>query len=205
MTPLKLPRPRKGKLPFREAIALDYLATLDRSSDAIADLSREALAAAMRVAPAELDETLFSLQSRGRILLGVRHFAISSRLSAKLKQERDRNRQRQLYGNSRQGSLSADWSLHRRAALIFPALRGPVSRPETYNRPAAFEPLLKQHPHHHKRECPADVEILTEACYPGELSTVLTFIEEQASANRTPVLLYTRKAIYVGVRRAPKR
>lgn len=205
MTPLKLPRPRKGKLPFREAIALEYLGILDRSPDAIAELSREALAASLRVEPAELEETLSSLLSRGRILLGSKHFAISSRLSTKLKQERDRNRQRLLYGRARHGALSADWSLHRRAAQLFPALRGPVSRPDTYNRPAAFEPLLKLHPHHHKRDCPADVEILTEACYPGELSTVLTFIEEQRSANRTPVLLYTRKAIYVGVRRAAKR
>ncbi|MCW1915981.1 hypothetical protein OJ996_20505 [Luteolibacter sp. GHJ8] len=80
-----------------------------------------------------------------------------------------------------------------------------MERPASYNRPASFESLLKSYDHFHKRQCPADVEILTEACYPGELSTVLTFIEEQKSANRTPVLLYTRKAVYVGVRRVPKR
>lgn len=204
-TPLKLPRPTRGQVPLRDAILLEYLGILDRSPDAIAELSVEGIAHALRVPADQVKDGLSSLVSRGRILLGGNHFAISSRLSTKLKQERDRNRQRLLYSRSNGTALAADWSIHRRAAKLFPSLRGPTLRSENYNRPAAFEPLLREHPHYHKRDCPADVEILTEACYPGELATVLTFIEEQRSANRTPVLLYTRKALYVGVRRAPKR
>ena len=144
-----------------------------------------------------------SLSSRRVVLLGTNHFAILSQLSDALKKERDRNRWRAKVT----GHLAAkpDWSLRSRVLQLFPALRGPVDRPDSYNRPAAFEALLKEHPHHHKNKCPADVEILTDACYPGELTTVLTLIEEQRSANRTPVLLFTRKAVYVGVRRHAKR
>lgn len=205
MTALKLPRPRLGKLPLREALALEALGILDRSPDGIAELSRETLATSLRLDAADLQEVLSSLVSRGRILLTTKHFAISSRLSAKLKQERDRNRQRLIYGRQRSGSLAVEWPVRSRAAKVFPALRGPVDRPESYNRPAAFEALLQKFPAHHRRDCPADVEVRTEACYPGELQSVLTFIAEQESANRTVVLLYTRKAVYVGVRVAPKR
>jgi len=199
MTPLKLPRPYKPKLAFREAAVLDCLKTLDREQNGIVATDAEQLAAILSIPLNSSEESIMLLNRCNCIALGSKHVAILLQLSRALRLERERNRIRCKRGRS------GDWHLHRRAAQLFPALRGPVSRPETYNRPAAFEPLLKQHPHYHKRACPADVEILTEACYPGELSTVLTFIEEQASANRTPVLLYTRKAIYVGVRRAPKR
>lgn len=204
MTTLKLPRPRKGHMDTVEKLTLDVLGLLDRSRDGIADLSVDAMAASLRSNVDEIKETLTSLEARGRILLAPKHFAITSRLSRNLKLERDRNRQRELIASG-QHHARADWSLHKRAQQIFPALRSPVERPASYNRPAAFEKLLSEHASHHRRDCPANVEIVSEACYPGELSTVLTMIEEQRSAHRTVVLLYTRKALYLGVQRAPKR
>lgn len=147
---------------------------------------------------------LSSLKSRRLILLTENHFAISSQLSKALKLERDRNRQR-ARGSADPSHLAPSWELHEKVRRLFPSVRARIDRPESYTLPAAFAPLLAGHPHHHKNRCPADVEILTEACYAGELSTVLTLIEEQRSAHREPVLLYTRKAVYVGVRRHPKR
>lgn len=43
---------------------------------------------------------------------------------------------------------------------------------------------------------PLAISSNADACYPGELTTVLTLIEEQCSANRTLVLPFTRKALY---------
>lgn len=199
MDPIHLPRPLKGKLPLREVIALERLATLDQTDDGICDHKPEVVASALGLSNEETDALLSSLFARRYILLGSSHFAICSRLSKRLKQERDRNR-------LRKGTRTPpDWTCHRRTVKAFPGLRTKFRVASSYNRPAAFEPLFKEVEHFHKRQCPADVEILTEACYPGELSTVLTFIEEQRSANRHPVLLFTRKAVYVGVRRAAKR
>ncbi len=196
---LTLPRPLRGKLQLREALTLEALGILDRSEDAIPEFTPAAVATLLSIPAEEIPPLLSSLLARKRILLASSHFAITSRLSTKLKQERDRNRQRERRG------IPLDWSVHQRAVRTFPALRGPVERPASYNRPAAFEALLREHPNHHKNDCPSNVEIITEACYAGELSTVLTMIEEQRSAKRQPVLLYTRKALYVGVLRMPKR
>lgn len=193
-----------GKMPLKESLMLELLGVLDRTPDGICEFSLDAVAISLRVGPDEVRETLTSLVARGRILLGSSHFAITSRLSRYLKRERDRNRQRQLIAKGRHYARP-DWTLHKRAPQLFHSLRAPVDRPESYNRPAAFEKLLAEHASHHKRSCPANVEVVSEACYPGELSTVLTMIEEQRSAHRRVVLLYTRKAVYLGVERVPKR
>ncbi|MCW1917052.1 hypothetical protein OJ996_25910 [Luteolibacter sp. GHJ8] len=195
---LKLPRSYKPKLPPREVILLDCLCRLDLEGSGIVDATPSTISTVLQVSVSEVEADLASLNGRKVLLMGSKQFAILSRISRNLKQERDRNRIRKKRGGSE------DWTFHRRVARAFPSLREGY-RPASYNRPAVFESLLREHPHYHRRQCPADVEILTEACYPGELCTVLTFIAEQQSANRTPVLLYTRKAIYVGVRRSPKR
>ncbi|MCW1922705.1 hypothetical protein OKA05_09080 [Luteolibacter arcticus] len=207
---LKLPRPyrRAPKLPLAEALALDCLQSFAADDGLCMHPACDLLVTHLSITPTHADNLLGSLISRHVILLSAKHFAILSPLSRALKKERDRNRHRALKTQSQNHSIShspPSWSLRTRVLQLFPALRGPVDRPASYNRPAAFEALLKEHPHHHKNACPSDVEILTDACYPGELTTVLTLIEEQRSANRLPVLLFTRKAIYVGVRRAPKR
>ena len=87
----------------------------------------------------------------------------------------------------------------------FPHPRPRIARPASSPPPAAFAPILAIHPHHHKSHCPPDVELLTEAIYPGELTSLLTMLDEQTSAHRQPVLLYTRKAVYLGIRRTPRR
>lgn len=199
MTTLKLPRPYKPKLSHREASLMDCLSRLDRSQEGIAPADESLIASILGAPIGETKETLAALICRRCILLGTNHVAILSRLSTSLKQERDRNRKRVRRGGT------ADWSLHRRVLATFPSLRGRVERPASYNRPAAFEKLLSEHVSHHRRDCPANVEVVSEACYPGELSTVLTMIEEQRSAHRSVVLLYTRKAVYLGVVRNPKR
>jgi hypothetical protein len=207
--PLKLPRPyrRAPKLQLAEALALDCLQSFAAEDGICMHPAADLLVTHLDITAIHAGKLLDSLNSRAVILLSAKHFAILSPLSAALKKERDRNRHRAVKagGLARLGTPAPDWSLRTRVLRLFPALRGPIDRQESYNRPAAFEALLKIHPHHHKNKCPADVEILTDACYPGELATVLTLIEEQRSANRTPVLLFTRKALYVGVRRAPKR
>lgn len=195
---LTLPRPYAPKLPKREAILLECLMLLDDDRSGILETDAATISTVLRVPLDQVEQDLASLNCRNIVLLGSKQFAILSRISRNLKQERDRNRIRKTRGGS------PDWTYHKRVAKAFPSLREGY-RPDSYNKPQAFESLLNQHDHFHRRKCPADVEILTEACYPGELATVLTFIEEQRSANRKPVLLYTRKAVYVGVRRAPKR
>jgi hypothetical protein len=206
---LKLPRPyrRAPKLPLAEALALDCLHAYTTDDGLCMHVAADLLVTHLSITAEHAGNLLASLNSRHVILLGTKHFAILSPLSKALKKERDRNRHRTIKATAltRLGASAPDWSLRNRVLQLFPALRGPVDRPDSYNRPAAFEALLKEHPHHHKNKCPANVEILTDACYPGELSTVLTLIEEQRSANRQPVLLFTRKAVYVGVLRAPKR
>lgn len=209
---LTLPRPYAParRITFHESLALDTLRAF-ADPDGIgsrAPVAPVALVSANLQIPAEHAVSLLSsLESRRLILLTERYFAISSRLSKALKKERDRNRQRALNPatvNS-QASTPPDWTLHHRARQLFPCLRARMDRPPSYTVPAAFAPLLGRHEHFHKKDCPPDVEILTEACYPGELSSILTMIEEQLSAHRQPVLLYTRKAIYLGIRRAAKR
>lgn len=195
---LILPRPYKPKLPKREAILLECLTLLDTDRTGIVAGDVSTMAAVLHQPLPQVEEDLAALKRRNILLLGSKQFAILARISRNLKGERDRNRKRRLRG------VAEDWTFHQRVARAFPSLREGY-RPDSYNRPAAFEAVLREHEHFHKRRCPADVEILTEACYPGELATVLTFIEEQKSANRTPVLLFTRKALYVAVRRAPKR
>jgi hypothetical protein len=195
---LTLPRPYAPKLPKREAILLECLCLLDADRTGILETDAFTISTVLRLPVDQVEQDLAALKGRNIVLLGSNQFAILARISANLKGERDRNTKRRKRG------VSEDWSYHKRVAKAFPSLREGY-RPDSYNKPQAFESLLKQHDHYHRRKCPADVEILTEACYPGELSTVLTFIAEQQSANRRPVLLYTRKAVYVGVRRAPKR
>jgi hypothetical protein len=195
---LTLPRPYKPKLPKREAILLECLCLLDADRTGIVETDAGAISTVLRVPVDHIEQDLAALKGRNILLLGSKQFAILARISANLKGERDRNTKRRKRG------APEDWTFHKRVAKAFPSLREGY-RPDSYNKPAAFESLLKQHDHFHRKACPADVEVLTEACYPGELATVLTFIAEQVSANRTPVLLYTRKAVYVAVRRAPKR
>lgn len=204
---ITLPRPYAParRLTWHQGLALDLLRAL-AGPDGIGTSSAappvDLLARNLGIPAEEASAILDSLKARRVILLTEKDFAISSQLSKALRKERDRNRH--LGANSPLGT-PADWTLHHRARLIFPCLRAKLDRPASYTVPAAFAPLLSQHEHFHRKECPADVEVLTEACYPGELSTVLTMIEEQRSRNRQPVLLYTRKAIYLAIRRAPKR
>jgi hypothetical protein len=209
---LTLPRPYAParRITFHESLALDTLRAF-AGPEGIgnrAHLAPVAIVSANLQIPADHAAALLSsLESRRIILLTESDFAISSRLSKALKNERDRNRQRALNPatNNSQVSTPPDWTLHQRARQLFPCLRARMDRPASYTVPAAFAPLLASHEHFHKKDCPPDVEILTEACYPGELSSILTMIEEQLSAHRHPVLLYTRKAIYLGIRRAAKR
>ena len=209
---LTLPRPYAParRITFHEILVLDTLRAFagpdgigDRSPLAPADL----VAANLRIPADHATALLSSLHARRIILLTESDFAISSPLSKALKKERDRNRLRALNPATLNSQVSTppDWTLHHRVRQLFPCLRARMDRPASYTVPAAFAPLLAGHEHHHRKQCPPDVEILTEACYPGELTSVLTMIEEQLSANRKPVLLYTRKAIYLGIRRAPKR
>jgi hypothetical protein len=201
---LQLPRPSPRRvLPLPLGVALDalhHLAGPDGIAPTPDELALGTGTLRLHLPPGQTREALAMLHARRLILLGSTHFAIASQLSRALKRERDRNHQR-----ARHTATPADWTLHRRVLDLFPQLRGPLQRPSTYTIPAAFAPLLALHESHHKSACPADVEILTEACYAGELQTVLTLLEEQLSAHRQPVLLYTRKAVYVGVRRSPKR
>jgi len=202
---LTLPRPYRplARLTFHEGLALDLLRTF-AGPDGIGSRASvhpvPLVAHHLLISDQQASALLSSLKSRRLILLTESDFAISSQLSKALKQERDRNRQR-----TRSAGTGPDWTLHETARRLFPCLRARLERPATYTLPAAFAPLLGTLPHAHKRECPPDVEILTEACYAGELQTVLTLIEEQRSARREPFLLYTRKALYVGVRRRPNR
>ena len=209
---LTLPRPYSParRITFHESLALDVLRAF-AGTDGLGSLSPLApaalLSANLQIPADHAAALLCSLKARRLILLTESDFAISSQLSKALKLERDRNRQRGLKTSSlnSQTSTPPDWSLHTRARQLFPCLRARMDRPASYTVPAAFGPLLAKHDHYHRKQCPADVEILTEACYPGELTSVLTMIEEQLSAHRHPVLLYTRKAIYLGIRRAAKR
>jgi len=211
---MKLTRPRPyapaRRITLHESLVLDTLRAF-AGPDGIGDRSplypTALVAANLRIPTDHAADLLSSLHSRRLILLTESNFALSSPLWKALKKERDRNRQRTLHPAASKSPFPTppDWTLHKRVLDLFPALRGPVARPPSYNVPAAFSPLLREIESHHKTRCPADVEILTEACYAGELATVLTMIEEQRSAGRPVVLLYTRKAVYVGVRRAPKR
>lgn len=196
-----LPRPHRisQRLPLPEALALECLRSFTNAHGLGTAPPADLLVNHLELTPDHAAKLLSALQSRRLILFSSRDFSILAQLSIALHRERSKNRHRT------HASRKPDWSLANDVLRRFPTLRGPVDRPDSYNRPAAFESLLKEHPHHHKNKCPADVEILTDACYPGELTTVLTLIEEQRSANRTPVLLFTRKAVYVGVRRQAKR
>ena len=199
---ITLPRPYDAarRLTFYEGLALDALRA-SAGPDGIGFTSAlspaDVLTLRLETTPQKSLELLKALKRRRIILLTDSDFAILSQLSPALKNERDRNRKRHTSAH--------DWTLHHRARQLFPILRVRLDRPASYTVPAAFAPLLSQHEHFHRTKCPADVEVLTEACYPGELSTVLTMIEEQRSRNRQPVLLYTRKAIYLAIRRSPKR
>ncbi|MDB6078660.1 MAG: hypothetical protein JWO82_2407 [Akkermansiaceae bacterium] len=147
----------------------------------------------------ELD--LVSLNCRGYVAFSSKGVALMSRLSAALKQEADRNRLR-----ARRGSTSApDWSLRQRVYDLFPQLRAPLKRSESYTKPAAFAGLLALYPHSHRDEVPANVQLITDAFYATELEGVLTVIAEVLSAGRKVHLLYTRKAIYVAKIVCPKR
>lgn len=199
---IHLPRPYDAtrRLTFYEGLALDALRAAAGPSgigytSALSPV--DLLNLRLETSPQKSLELLKALERRRIILLTDSHFAILSQLSAALKNERDRNRKRL--------TVAPDWTLHHRARQLFTFLRARIDRPASYTLPAAFAPILSRHEHHHKTKCPPDVELLTEACYAGELSTVLTLIEEQRSANREPVLLYTRKAIYLGIRRHAKR
>lgn len=196
---LKLPRPYKPKLALREASVLQALQSQDLAGTGIVTADSDLIACTLSISKESVSDSLALLIRCKSILLGTNHVAILSQLSKALRIERERNRIRTKRGGT------PDWTLHRDALKIFPALRGPIERPESYNRPAAFEKLLEKFPSYHKRDCPANVEIITEACYPGELQSVLTYIAEQQSAKRQVALLYTRKAIYLGLVRAPKR
>ncbi|MEK7952802.1 hypothetical protein [Luteolibacter soli] len=205
---LVLPRPRRiaQKLPLHEALALDCLRGFTNESGLGTAPPVDLLTNHLEITPEHAVKLCGSLQGRRLILFSNKEFAILSQLSAAIKKERDRNRRRSVRtACAPRSAMKPDWSLTIESQRRFPALRGPVERPASYNRPAAFEALLKEHPHHHRNDCPSNVEILTDACYPGELQTVLTLIEEQRSANRQPVLLFTRKAVYVGVLRHAKR
>jgi hypothetical protein len=204
---IHLPRPYAAarRLTFYEGLALDALRSLagdDGISKSLPGTPAEIVAGYLGTDPEHALRLLRLLESCRAILLTDSAFAISLQLSYALKKERERNRQRGLSGL---GGTPPDWTLHQRVRQLFPTLRARIDRPASYTLPAAFAPLLAHHEHHHKTKCPPDVELLTEACYAGELSTVLTLIEEQRSANREPVLLYTRKAIYLGIRRHAKR
>jgi hypothetical protein len=87
----------------------------------------------------------------------------------------------------------------------FPHLVSTKPRSPGYVIPQAFLPLLKAHENHHLDRCPPDVERITEAFYPTEIQAIVTALHEQTSAHRTPILLYTRKALYLALRRTPKR
>lgn len=204
---IQLPRPYAParRLTWHQGLALDLLRAFT-GPDGIGSLAPlppvSLLAANLRIPAEEAADLLASLKDRNVILLTENDFAICSQLSKALRMERDRNRHK---GPNSPLGTPPDWSLHERARRLFPCLRARIDRPASYTLPAAFAPLLAHHEHHHKTKCPPDVELLTEACYAGELATVLTLIEEQRSANRQPVLLYTRKAIYLGIRRHAKR
>lgn len=203
---ITLPRPdRRHIFGFHEAGLIYCIADM-LPEDGILDCGKMTPSAFFAAKFGTDEETitraLASLVRYRHMLLGSKAVAISCHLSPALSKERKMNQMRK----SRSGDgTPPDWTLHHRVRQLFPCLRARMDRPASYTVPAAFAPLLAGHEHHHRKECPPDVEILTEACYPGELTSVLTMIEEQLSANRKPVLLYTRKAIYLGIRRAPKR
>lgn len=204
---LHLPRPSHAprRLTFMEGLALDCLRHFAGPDGIGTHPAGELLATHLRLTPAEAADLLVSLKSRRLILHTDNHFALLSPLSRALKKERDRNRQRQRQRPAEAPPLPADWPLVQRVQQLFPTLRARIDRPASYTLPAAFAPILAIHPHHHKSQCPPDVELLTDAIYPGELSTLLTLLEEQKSAHRQPVLLYTRKAVYLAIRRSPRR
>ncbi|QJE95234.1 hypothetical protein [Luteolibacter luteus] len=196
---LKLPRPYKPRLALREASVLQVLQSQDHAGTGIIPTDHDLVARTLQLPAESVGESIALLNRCKCILLGTKHVAILSRLSRALRNERERNRIRTKRGGQ------PDWILHQDTLKTFPILRGRLDRPASYNRPAAFEALLAKFPSYHKSACPANVEIITEACYPGELQSVLTYIAEQESANRSVALLFTRKAIYVGLVRAPKR
>jgi hypothetical protein len=106
MTPTlhRLPRPH-GRLNF---VQMKLLAELSARSDG------DGLVETAKAR--DLIDYTESLLRSGHILLSGSHVAVTSRLSAALKREKDRNRRRQSF------KAPADWSLTRKVGEVFPAL-----------------------------------------------------------------------------------
>lgn len=207
--PHRLPRPKKrtSSLPEETAAILASLRRISRDSGGILPSGATTLADRINRPVEALQPVLQHLLQTRHILRGTSgRLLVVSEVSAKLHSERVANAKRTTRG------APALW--HHRAAIARelphllaprPASAAAKARPDGYNFPKAFQPILSAHEHHHLRRCPPDVERLTDAFWPGELEGLLTVIQEQLSASREVVLLYTRKAVYLAVRRKPKR
>lgn len=130
---------------------------------------------------------------------GTHSAACQQRVYQSFRREYNLNAQRRGRGTSEKWPFRAELRGHFRNLE-----KRLVSKPSStdYTKPSAFLPLLKEHPHSHLEARPASVEIFAGPYYPAELSGLLRAIEEQQSAKRSVFLLYTRKAIHLGLDRA---
>lgn len=202
---IRLPRPRHqaATLPPLTGAALAVLASSSRPHGGILPTRPDHLTAVLSTTPCHVSKLLSDLSETRHIILStdLSHLAVVSVVSAKLHSEKTAARKARTRGN-RVKTAFLDSFL-----TLFPSVVS-AKHKSSYLCPSAFSPILAKFESHHFRRRPADVEVLTEAFYPGELGSLLTCIAEQESARRVPILLYTRKAVYLAIRRhgnpAPK-
>lgn len=202
---LTLPRStrRRSSLGPVSQAALAALEEISRQSGGIIAMSAGELSARLRVGREMLKCIVAELLESRHIMRAFDgRIAIVSEVSANLHRERVANNKRRNTGRP------CAWPLREKIAEAFPDIVSAKPRrklPLTNKIPSAFLPILRAYESHHLDRCPPDVERITEGYIPGELTPLLTAIDEQASANREVVLLYTRKAVYVAIRRRAKR
>ena len=199
---LRLPRPRHtaANLPPLTGAALAVLASVGRPHGGIMPTRPDYLTSVLCTTPCHVSKLLSDLSETRHILISADRskLAVVSVVSAKLHSEKTAARKAKSLGNPVKTAFLNHF------LTIFPEVVS-AKHKSSYLFPAAFAAILEKHEHHHFKNRPADVEILTQAFYPGELGSLLTCMEEQASARRVPILLYTRKAVYLAVRRHPRR
>ncbi len=194
----RLPQPKRlTSLPPLILGGLEALKTLAAPTHGLLLQPHDQIAHAIHATPDQLQHLIQHLTASKHLLKSPHGpIAIASQVSAKLHSERVAAKKRQTPQNR---------PFHAQILHLFPHCQTPKRSPN-YNLPTAFKSLLQEHPHYHATaKIPSNIEQITDAFYPGELTALLTVIEEQKSANRTPVLIYSRKAIYLAVQRTPKR
>lgn len=195
------PKQHRRTLDPISAAGLQVLCDLARETHAgILPNDIPQLAEKARIHPHHLPIIIARLVNSGHILKTENSLAITPTVSAKLHRARAANRKRKALG------MPADTSVRDTLHKTFPHLVSPKPkpRPASYKRPQIFENLLNEHPSYHVSERPSWAELITEAYFPGELSSILNVIAEQQAARRRVILIYNRKAIYIALDRRPR-